>query len=117
MTQLTYTFSDDDSMQPPFTQHPPNDDIPVSSITGMPIPRPSDSWLRRPAYIGAVIQMLPHMLIIHLITFIDGARNPPLFFHSPQAIDEAVAAWAPRTGIWPDASPPVRPQPSRRDTP
>ncbi|TEB26329.1 hypothetical protein FA13DRAFT_1795757 [Coprinellus micaceus] len=95
MTQLSHIPSDDD-MQPPFTQRDPNDDdVPRSSVTGQPIHRLSDIWLRNPAYI-------------------DGARQPPLFFQSVEAIDEAIAAWGPRTGIWPTYN---RSVPSPPDTP
>ncbi|KAH6880189.1 hypothetical protein BKA70DRAFT_1126817 [Coprinopsis sp. MPI-PUGE-AT-0042] len=53
-----------------------------SQITGDRVLRPSDGWLRNPAWI-------------------DGALNPPRYYYSREEIEEAVRIWGPISGIHP----------------
>ncbi|KAH6906352.1 hypothetical protein BKA70DRAFT_1224206 [Coprinopsis sp. MPI-PUGE-AT-0042] len=69
-------------MDPADMQNHESEPIFTSRVTGQPVPCPSDYWLKSPAWI-------------------DGASNPPRHYYTREEMDEAVAFWGPRRGIFP----------------
>lgn len=59
MAPVEWTLSDM-TQNPPFTQapcSPPNPTVPVLKVTGLPVPWPSDFWLKHPGWIGMLISL------------------------------------------------------------
>ncbi|RXW14858.1 hypothetical protein EST38_g10995 [Candolleomyces aberdarensis] len=73
------------AQNPPFTQPPPRspDPVIVSKVTGQPVQRPSDFWLKHPGWI-------------------DHVAVPPHYYVSIEEIEEVLTIWGHITGIQPE---------------
>lgn len=82
---------------PPFTQIMPSrnydsENQPPANTTGSTsvAQRPSEGWLRNPAWIGAYFLSYLYCCVVDSSLLLDGGVNPPRFYHSHEEIDEAL---------------------------